>query len=52
MESLTWDRHGELAVANARRNHAVLERGLSLAALRTEAMAKDALRSRLRETTL
>ena len=38
MESLTWDRHGELALANARRNQAVLDRGLSLAALRAEAM--------------
>jgi len=39
MESLTWDRHGEMALANARRNQAVIERGLSLAALRTEAQA-------------
>lgn len=34
MEEITWNRHGELAMTNARRNHAVLDRGKSLAALR------------------
>jgi len=36
MPSLTWDRHGTLALENARRNSALLEKGQSLAALRGE----------------
>jgi len=34
MERLTWERHGELAMANALRNQSLLGRGQSLAALR------------------
>lgn len=34
MESITWDRHGEMALNNAQRNVALLDRGQSLAALR------------------
>lgn len=36
MGDLTWDRHGPMGVANAKRNRAVLDRGQSLAALRKE----------------
>ncbi len=34
MERLTWERHGELALENARRNATFLARGLSVATLR------------------
>jgi len=34
MAELTWDRHGEMALANAERNLAVLGKGRSIAALR------------------
>lgn len=40
MEGLTWDRHGELALANTRRNLAVLGRGRSLADLRDEPLGE------------
>lgn len=40
MEKITWNRHGDLAVENARRNLAVLDRGKSLAALRDESLGE------------
>lgn len=40
MDQITWDRHGEMALANARRNLAVLDRGQSLAALRGRPMGE------------
>lgn len=36
MEALTWDRHGPMGVANAKRNNAFKDRGRSLAKLRKE----------------
>ncbi len=36
MEGLTWDRHGPMGVANAKRNYSFREKGRSLAALRKE----------------
>ena len=40
MENLTWERHGRLGLENARRNHALLDRGQSIAALRGKALGK------------
>lgn len=39
MDRLTWDRYGDLAIENARRNAALLGRGQSLAALARETVA-------------
>lgn len=41
MEELTWDRHGPMGVANAKRNMAVKSHGKSLAALRKERVGED-----------
>ncbi|MBF0267909.1 MAG: hypothetical protein HQL44_04910 [Alphaproteobacteria bacterium] len=38
MEELTWDRHGPMGVANAKRNNAFKDKGKSLAALRRESV--------------
>ncbi len=40
MEQLTWARNGELALENARRNAAFLDRGQSLAALRDSSLGE------------
>ncbi|MBI4183313.1 MAG: hypothetical protein HY521_04880 [Proteobacteria bacterium] len=40
MESLTWERHGEMALANARRNRGAIARGRSLAELRGAALGE------------
>lgn len=41
MEELTWERHGELALGNARRNAAYLDRGQSIAKLRGVQIGED-----------
>lgn len=40
MERLTWDRHGPMGVANAKRNFAFKDQGKSLAALRKETVGE------------
>jgi hypothetical protein len=40
MEELTWDRHGPMGVANAKRNASFKERGKSLSALRKESVGE------------